>query len=86
MLDGCMVVMWRYVQRDPQPCKQLSVYMYIRPIWTLSCHVPSVPKPSSTLKPSDAMASGCIPLGHQTLSKVYFIILPLLSNVIPMSN
>ena len=78
--------MWRDVQRDPQLLEQLSAHMCVKPIWTLSFHVPSVPKPSSTLMPLDTMTSGLIPLGHQTLSKFYFIILPLLSHVISMSD
>ena len=40
--------------------------------WVLSYCVPSVLKPLA-LMPSDAMASGCIPLGPWTMSKAYFI-------------
>ena len=79
ILDGCIIVMWRDVQRDLQLIEQLSAHTSARSIWALSCCLPSVPKPSSTLMPSNAMASGCIPLGPQTLSKVYFIMLPLLN-------
>ena len=86
ILDGFIAVIWRDVQRDPQLCEQLSAYPCAMPIWVLSCHVPSVLKPSLRPTPSNTMASGHIPLDHQTLSKVYFIILPLLSHVIPMSN
>ena len=78
--------MWRDLQGDPQLHGQLSVHMCAWPIWVLSCHVPSIPKPSLTLMPSDTMASGHIPLGLQTLSKVYFIILPLLSYINPMPS
>ena len=65
--------MWRDVQRDPQSHRQLSAHMCTRPTWVLSCHVHSVPEPSLTLMPSDTMASGCIPLNPQALSKVYYI-------------
>ena len=47
---------------------------------------PSVPGHSVTLTPSNTMASRHIPLGLLTLSKFYFIVLPLLSHVIPMSD
>ena len=86
ILDGCIIVIWRDLQRDPQLHEQLSAHTCTGPIWVISCHVPSVPEPSLTLMPSDAMASRHIPLSPQTLSKVYFIILSLLSYVIPMSN
>ena len=58
--------------------------------WVYHCHVEGCTEElSSTLLPSNTMATGHIPLGPQTLSKVYFIyfiILPLLSYVIPMSK
>ena len=66
-------VVWRGVERDPQPHRQPSTPICARPILVQSCHVPSVPEPSLTLMSSDAMASGCMPLGPQTLYKAYFI-------------
>ena len=74
ILDECIIGMWRGVQRYPQPHGRLSASICTRLIWVLSCHVASIPEPSLTLTPSDAMASGHIPLGPQTLSKVYFVI------------
>ena len=78
ILDWCIVVMWMHVQMDLQLDKQLSAHTCARLIWALSCHVPSVPEPSSTLKPSNVMASRYMPLGPETLCKVYFLIFALL--------
>ena len=86
ILDGCIIVVWRGVQRDTQPHGQLYAPMCTRPIWVLNYHVPSVPEPSLTLMPSNAMASGHIPPGPQTLSKAYFIYLPIFFYISPPAS
>ena len=65
----------RDVQRDLPPPEQPYTLTCIGPIWAQNCPVPSVPTLFLTLMPSSAMASGCTPLGPQTLLRVYVLLL-----------
>ena len=62
ILNEFITVILRDVQRDLPPPKQPYALMCAEPICTQNCPVPHVPILFSTLTPSNAMASKCIPL------------------------